>query len=114
MPILQKELSGEGVSLTSHSHVSDLHTLLPCRQNTVAWVKYAGLINSVLFALTSSDYRMKIVQKSAMQSTIIKSLRSSLLPFIFAFKLKRAQRQSVCVWRGWRLTFYRCLLLGWK
>lgn len=77
--------------------VSDSRTLLPCRQNTVAWAKCPGLINGVLFALMHSDYRMKIVQKSAIQSTIIKSLRKSPLPSILAFKLECAWGQSVCV-----------------
>lgn len=96
--------------VSTTSQVSDLHTLPPFRQNAVAWVKRPGLINGVLFVLTSSDYWMKIVQKSAIQSTIIKSLRNSLLSLIFAFKLKRALGQSVCVWRGWRSAFYRCQL----
>lgn len=63
MPILQKELFlGE-----SHSNqaVSDSHTLVPCRQNAVAWAKRLDFINGVLFALTPSDYWMKIGQKSA-------------------------------------------------
>lgn len=56
----------------------------------MAWAKRPGLINGVLFALMHSDYRMKIVQKSAIQSTIIKSLRKSPLPSVLAFKLECA------------------------
>lgn len=93
--------------VTPTRHVSVLHTLLPCRQNAVAWAEHPGLINSVLFVLTHSDYQMKIVWKSAAQSTIIKSLKKNPLSSILAFKLQHAQGQSVCVWRGWRLAFYR-------
>jgi len=46
MPILQKEIfSGR------ESRDSDLHSLLPCRQNAVAWAKRPGLINGALFTL---------------------------------------------------------------
>lgn len=67
--------------------ISDLHTLLPCRQNTVAWAKCPGLINGVLFVLTHAGYQTKIVQRSAIHSAIIKSLGKSPLSSILAFKL---------------------------
>lgn len=85
MPIPQKELFLVKGRLTKC--MSDLHTLMPCRQNVVAWAKCPDLINGVLFAVMYSDYQMKMVQRSAIQSTIIKSLRNSPLSSILAFKL---------------------------